>query len=336
MVWVSSFRQHVVDARALLPRLEGKTLRVRHFNRISGRGLRVTFTNPFNSETVSLSGLTIRYQDQLYPLCFMGSPTLRLAGEQSSTSDVLHLPILADSTIEIIYTVREGAFHGGQYGLLESWMDDRPLRANAGLCAIEVESDEAQAIIAFGDSFTHQGQWLDSLAASFSNVAGINLGISGNQLLGDPKPVYYGEPMNSRFMDDVSDLSGVRILLFQGGLNDFILSPGVDLEWMKKAMLAIRDTCDARHWPILMGTLTPFSTSAYYHDELETKRLALNHWLRTSIAEKQLVDYDGLLKDHQNSHRLAADYDRGDGLHINSSGADLVSRFLHGKIADRP
>jgi lysophospholipase L1-like esterase len=68
------------------------------------------------------------------------------------------------------------------------------------------------------------------------------------------------------------------------------------------------------------ATLTPFGGAAYYSDEGEMIREALNRWIRTGNAYDAVIDFDAVTRDSANPKQIRADYNIRDHLHPNDAG----------------
>ena len=83
---------------------------------------------------------------------------------------------------------------------------------------------------------------------------------------------------------------------------------------------------------IFGATLTPFYGAAYYTEVGETKRQALNEWIRTGKAYDAVIDFDRVTRDPENPKMFLPLYDSCDHLHPNDAGyramADVIDLSL--------
>jgi len=79
-------------------------------------------------------------------------------------------------------------------------------------------------------------------------------------------------------------------------------------------------------------TLTPLYGAAYYTEVGETKRQALNEWIRTGKAYDAVIDFDRVTRDPENPKMFLPIYDSCDHLHPNDAGyramADAIDLSL--------
>ena len=76
----------------------------------------------------------------------------------------------------------------------------------------------------------------------------------------------------------------------------------------------------ARGIKVIGATLTPFEGAAYWTPEGETKRQALNAWIRTSKAYDEVLDFDAVVRDPASPNKSQAAFDSGDHLHPSPAG----------------
>ncbi len=209
---------------------------------------------------------------------------------------------------------------------------------------------QSAAIVAFGDSITDgvgakQGEytdWPDTLAERLKgtskkspNVAVLNEGIGGNRVLHDGA----GVSALARFDRDVLAQPGVTDLIVLEGINDIgwpNIKPRLpdgstpkDLPMWHEVVSAddiiagLRQIIDRAHQHgirVFGATLTPFEGADYYTPDGETKRQAVNQWIRTSGAFDGVFDFDAAVRDPNHPSQFRADYQSGDHLHPSAAG----------------
>jgi lysophospholipase L1-like esterase len=83
---------------------------------------------------------------------------------------------------------------------------------------------------------------------------------------------------------------------------------------------------------IFGAALTPFYGAAYYTEVGETKRQALNEWIRTGKAYDAVIDFDKATRDPDNPKMFLPLYDSCDHLHPSDAGykamADAIDLSL--------
>ena len=90
----------------------------------------------------------------------------------------------------------------------------------------------------------------------------------------------------------------------------------------------------ARGLKIYGGTLTPFRGASWpYHSTAnETKRRAVNDWIRHGGAFDGVIDFDKAIRDPLHPDRMLAAYDSGDHLHPNGEGYRAMAEAIDLKL----
>jgi lysophospholipase L1-like esterase len=183
-------------------------------------------------------------------------------------------------------------------------------------------SADTRVIVAFGDSITDgtastingDDRWTDVLSrrlhAAFGNkLVVVNAGIGGNQVAGPAeysaqKPFPGGPSAGQRLERDVLSLSGVKSMIWMEGINDFSKNGNRDADVVKAEMKAIieRIRTQKPNLKIIGATVTSAlgSTSAAHgFAEQDTKRQALNDFIRNSGLFDAVIDFDKAILDPQ-------------------------------------
>jgi lysophospholipase L1-like esterase len=210
----------------------------------------------------------------------------------------------------------------------------------------------AGAAVFLGDSLTDgrgsttngNDRWPDQLldlmrargdggAASAGSAALLNQGIGGNRVLRDG----LGPAILARLDRDVLSVSGVRWLVVFAGANDIgtaqatLAAQTQVAAELGAAYEQIGARAHAAGIACYGATLTPFGGSASYDDpggHREYARRLVNARIRSMRRrygavldfEAAVVDYDAADRDPLAPRRLRAEFDAGDGLHLNPAG----------------
>ena len=214
--------------------------------------------------------------------------------------------------------------------------------------------DSASAVVAFGDSITdgaHSAvdanhRWPDFLAARLlaqhdrtKDLAVLDAGISGNRILHDPPSnVRFGVNALARFDRDVLAQSAVKYVIVLEGINDLghagteaPESEAVNSEAVIAGLKQMVERAHEKGLKIFLATLTPFEGAAfpgYFTPEKETKRKAINAWIRDSKSADGVIDFDRALCDPSNPDRMLPAYDSGDHLHPGDAGYQAMSQAI--------
>jgi lysophospholipase L1-like esterase len=217
-----------------------------------------------------------------------------------------------------------------------------------------VVSDAAGAIVAFGDSITDgtrstpdtNNRWPDHLAGRLLGqglkLAVLNAAIAGNRILSeatlppgvDVRAVAQGVNALARFEHHALQ-PGITHIIVLEGINDIGIArqnPTPTAEDLIAGHKQLIEQAHTRGLKILGATLTPFYGAAYYTEVGETKRQALNEWIRTGKAYDAVIDFDKATRDPGNPKMFLPLYDSCDHLHPSDAGykamADAIDLSL--------
>jgi len=215
------------------------------------------------------------------------------------------------------------------------------------LSEVEVSGGADKAtVMAFGDSITDGfgidrdkgGTWPELLSRRL-HAAGyplnvVNAGLSGNRLLHNGQWARFGDAGLARFDRDVLAQPNVAAVIVLIGINDLGHAGAAGSPEFESAedMIAGLDQLAQRAHEhglrVYIGTLTPFVGTVftnYYSDEKETRRQAINAWIRTQTVFDGVFDFDKALDDPAAPGHLPAAYDHGDHLHPSMAGLAVMA-----------
>lgn len=229
----------------------------------------------------------------------------------------------------------------------------QPMVARVFLAGIEVDATaDARTLVTFGDSITDgdgstldgNNRWPDILAERLT-LAGAHLGlanegISGARILRDRM----GDNALARFDRDVLGQPNVGTVVLMMGINDvgwpdtLLVPKGEPAPAAQDVIAGYQQLIDRAHahgLRIVGATLTPFEDTfhgtplfGYYSEEKETKREALNDWIRAPGHFDGVIDFDKLARDPANPKHIQAQFDKGDHLHPNPAGYKAMAESI--------
>jgi lysophospholipase L1-like esterase len=214
-----------------------------------------------------------------------------------------------------------------------------------------VAPDAVGAIVAFGDSITDgarstsdtNNRWPDHLAgrllAQGIKMGVLNAGIGGNRVLSegavpsgaDVRAVGAGVNALARFERHVLSQPGVTHVIVLEGINDIgnaRQNPTPTAEDLIAGHKQLISQAHAHGLKIYGATLTPFWGANYYTDAGETKRQAVNEWIRTSKAYDGVVDFDKATRDPNDPKKFLEKYDSCDYLHPSDAGYKAMGEAI--------
>jgi lysophospholipase L1-like esterase len=229
-----------------------------------------------------------------------------------------------------------------------------PVSAWPFLSGVNVTSSKkGAAIVALADSATLTSEWPRFLGERLQDrrrtdhLGVVSVAVAGNRLLhnsasptgpADPNP-QWGQSALTRFDRDVLAQAGVQHVIVFIGLND-IAGPGgffppsemVSVDDLIVGFRQLIARAQEQGLTILGCTLPPLegntSLPGYDTPANEAKRVALNHWIRTSGEFDGVVDVDQVLRDPSHPTRLLPLYDSGDHLHPNTNGGRAIANAI--------
>jgi lysophospholipase L1-like esterase len=198
------------------------------------------------------------------------------------------------------------------------------------------------AIAAFGDSITDgtrstpdtNNRWPDHLARRLgTGFAIMNVAIAGNRVLTEGNaPGGFGGNAGvnalARFDRDVLALPGVTHVVVMEGIND-IGAAQAAAEDLIAAHRQMIERAHARGLKIFGATLTPYEGAAYFTQEGEAKRKALNQWIRTSGMYDGVIDFEAVVRDPAAPAKMRTEFDSGDHLHPNDAGYKAMGESVN-------
>jgi lysophospholipase L1-like esterase len=196
-------------------------------------------------------------------------------------------------------------------------------------------SGDVAAIVAFGDSVTEgtgttfdaNRRWPDFLSrrlvAANQSFGVLNQGINGNKVLNS----LLGDAALVRFDEDVLGQAGVKYMILLEGINDIGMGyPDVTADQVIAGYRELSDRAHAKGLKIFGGTLTPAEGNPYqfYAPYDESKRVAVNRFIRESGAFDAVVDFAAAVSDPVDPSRWGQGLS-GDSLHPNDAGAEALA-----------
>ena len=207
-------------------------------------------------------------------------------------------------------------------------------------------SAETALLVTFGDSITDgtrstpntDSSWPSFLTRRLLSgkdarrLAVVNEGISGNRIFRDG----IGPAGLARFDRDVIAQPGIKWVTILEGINDigagigeaFVFGPRPNAPPSENptkddligAYLQFIQRAHTHGIRVIGCTLLPFEGAAYYSENGNVVRQAVNEWMRTSHAFDSIVDFDAVIRSSESPNKMRAEFDSGDHLHPNDAG----------------
>jgi lysophospholipase L1-like esterase len=361
--WASSQQRGDSGNAPPEPGFTDTTLRQIAHVSIGGSRIRVRFSNEFGNTplkilsahvAVSAGGAAIRPETDR-ALAFHGSASVAIPTGAPIWSDPLDFPLgpLSDLAVSIYlkgappeFTTHPGArapsfFKAGDLASAPDLNDAARTEHWYFLSGVDVMApNSAAAVVTLGDSITdgrnatNNGRWPDGLARRLqasrttAAIGVLNAGIGGNCLL------YGGLGPNAlaRLDRDVLSQSGVRWLIVLEGINDLGSKVPASSEDLIAAYQQIIERAHSHGIRVFGATIMPVAESFYFKPELESKRQAINSWIRTSGGFDAVIDLDAATRDPERHDHLAPAADSGDHLHPANPGYQMMADAIDLKL----
>jgi lysophospholipase L1-like esterase len=322
-----------------------------------GEAVRLTFDNYCGTEPITLSKVTVLYDDEFYPVYFSGSRSVTVGAGENAQSDALTLAVktgekmqvsfyLADFTQmrSVVFTcgpLSEGLYANGD----ETESRDISIQTSRSthlfyfLSNVSVlTARENRTIVCYGDSITAQ-DWPDYVTLrcveeNHPHTAIIRRATSGSRILREYHCLTYesyGLMGSNRFHHEVPT-DGADAVIIQQGINDIIhpvgeqvnvFRPMSDLPTVEELIEGLKTyIAQARSYgyKVYVGTLIPMGgwrTDAPFRQEM---RHAYNDFIRNTDLIDGCIDFDIALRDPNRIDWFKPEYDSGDHLHPSAAG----------------
>jgi lysophospholipase L1-like esterase len=138
----------------------------------------------------------------------------------------------------------------------------------------------------------------------------------------------------SRFERDVLNAAGITQVVLELGYGDIIFPAAAGIASPDEIIAGIRQLirqARMRGLKVYGATMTPNEGTTFpdvHTPENEAKRLAVNHWIRTSGEFDGVADYDRALRDPSHPARLLPAYAAPDNIHPNDAGHEALARAI--------
>ena len=347
------------------PGLEGNSIRQIVQTSISGKTVRVKFSNEMSKVPVEINAAEIAIaltagsssdidEKSQVSLTFGGSASVTIQPGELVTSDPVKFPMTTRQNVAITMHMGKASStdvtgHPGSrtdsYIAVGQTSDFSNAVSTAHwyiINAIEVKAEKnACAIVALGNSITDgrgtttngQDRWTDNLSRRLlqnrktSRISVLNMGLGGNCILNGG----LGPTARSRYPRDVFGQEGVRYVILFEGVNDL----GGFGDAVKKAdqiievWSQIADEAHERGIYVIGAPVMPFKGNNYYSENHEAGRQKLNEWIRTTDLFDGVIDFDAAMTDPDDSIRLNKAYlFENDYLHPNAQGYQQMGNCI--------
>lgn len=276
--------------------------------------------------------------------------------EVPATEDVavsIYLPVATGPSTWHVYA-KETAYVGkGDHTASASGADLPETRSSffflAGLDVLNRSGEGS--IVVLGDSITDglmttanaNNRWTDYLSDRLrketpdGQTPGIlNAGLAGNRLGKDGTAFGFpelGVNASARFYPDVVGQTGVRAVIVELGINDIWISKddANSIIARLQQLAALAHQADLKIYICTIMPWNAFSSAPNvinYTPELDSIRLAVNSYIRTTSDFDGMLDFDAAMRNPADPTKLKPSLDSGDHIHPNDAGNEAMANAV--------
>lgn len=339
---------------------------------ISGKVVRVKFSNEFSNGPVTINAVEIAkaktagsssdiFEETEVSLTFDGNPSVTIQPGQLVTSDEVKFPMGERENVAITMHMGEASstnVTGHPGSRTDSYIASGQTSdfSNAVVTthwyiinAIEVKAEKkACAIAVLGNSITDgrgsttnmQNRWTDNLSRRLlankktRRVSVLNMGLGGNCILNGG----LGPTGRSRYQRDLFQQAGVKYIILFEGVND-LGGRGDAIEKASQIMEVYKQIIQEAHELgiyVYGAPVMQFKGNNYYSENHEAGRQMLNNWIRTGGYFDGVIDFEKVMGSESDPARLDSRFlFENDYLHPNADGYVHMGNAIDLKLFER-
>ncbi|MGQ4383824.1 SGNH/GDSL hydrolase family protein [Streptomyces sp. SAS_270] len=357
--WTGSWAASTSGYTAVGPWTD-RTLRLVVHTSVGGPRVRIRLDNTFAAAPVRIGSATVAVQaagarpaTPPAPLAFRGATGAEIPAGAQVFSDPVGLEVPADANLLVSFhlpgTVAAAPVH--RLAVQRSYVSEPGDHAGDGspeaytstitswplLTGVDVSGGPGSVVV-LGDSITDgekstqeaNHRWPNVLATRVLNqhvvphYGVLNQGISANRVVGDRYP---GDGVSTdtggvsalhRLDRDVLAQTSARTAVVFQGVND--VRWGASADQVVAGLREIAARAHARGLRVLAATIAPCEGESLCTTAADTRRTAVNAWIRAGTDFDGVLDFDAVLRDPDRPARLLPAYDSGDHLHPGDAG----------------
>ena len=354
------------------PGLENNSIRQIVQTSISGKIVRVKFSNEFSQGPVTINAAEIAHAatagsssdivaETQVSLTFNGSKSVTIQPGQLVTSDPVKFPMGTRQNVAITMHLGQASStsvtgHPGSRTdsyLIEGQGSDFSKAVKTAhwyiINAIEIKAEKkARAVVVLGNSITdgrgsttnQQNRWTDNLSRRLlankktSRVSVLNMGLGGNCILNGG----LGPTGKSRYPRDLFQQEGVKYIILFEGVND--LGGFGDATAKAKQIIEVYKQIinEAHERGILVygAPVMQFKGNNYYSENHEAGRQQLNQWILSGGYFDGVIDFDSAMANPDDPAQLNPKYlFENDYLHPNAEGYVQMGNCIDLKLFEK-
>lgn len=370
--WVTAWSTAHTSLSIMAPKTAKKTVRATVTGNVSGSRIRIRLSNKMGPKLICIGSAFVRIGEKKpFEILYAGKQEINLEPGGYIISDPAGAEIKAgdEITVSLYYPnsnkPMSGIFSGstvhsvkGNYAKDDNFEVEKyktfmskispvkipePLSILAGVDIFTEDDVPVTAVL--GDSLTQMGMWFNPLQSRLykeypEKVSFLNMAISGNRLLTDCNlfmiKQLYGLAGLKRMQWDLFELSGIKTVILELGVNDLIL-PGSGLsknlprlfDELINGYKNVIGECRKRGIKVIGCTPTPFGGIKAFNVKKEELRLKIRKWVMESGEYDHVIDFGAWVADPDNKSYMLKEFDSGDHLHPNDKGGECMAEHIN-------
>lgn len=358
--WIPIWRQALSPNGLTFFKYSNKTIFFKVTSPIAGTKIRLRLANYYGLEKYRMPSAAVAVNGRVIRLTSAGESCIFINKKETVTTDAAGCTVSPGDPIEIrLYSktrrMNENAIEPTVFWSKRGdWSQEKEVpcsvfrkkvyevgkRPLPALESIEVYTkDDPGVIVAFGDSITQQGTWVNPLKQRLfdlyrSDVVLLNSGIGGNRLLHagwEGQSAIYGEAAEKRFDRDVLLIPGIKSVIIALGTNDIGLTRKGKTDYVTTEQILdsyVRLIGRAKKFGlrVIGTTLLPRKGSPDYKEPYkEQMRQEINCWIREKSPYDYVIDFDKAIQDKKDPLRIREGCCLKDKLHPNKRGGKILA-----------
>lgn len=354
------------------PGLGGNSIRQIVQTSISGKEVRVKFSNEFSQEPVTINAAEIAHAATAgsssdiidgteVSLSFNGSKSVTIQPGELVVSDPVKFPMGERQNVAITMHLGQASStsvtgHPGSRTdsyIAEGQTSDFSNAVSTAhwyiINAIEIKAEKnARAVVVLGNSITDgrgsttngQDRWTDNFSRRLlankktNRVSVLNMGLGGNCILQGG----LGPTGKSRYPRDLFQQEGVKYIILFEGVND-LGGRGDALAKAQQIIEVYKQIIQEAHERgiyVYGAPVMQFKGNSYYSENHEAGRQQLNQWIRSAGYVDGVIDFDAFMGSDDDPARLNPKYlFENDYLHPNAAGYVQMGDCIDLKLFER-
>lgn len=358
--WIPIWRQALSPNGLTFFKYSNKTIYFKVTSPLTGTKIRLRLANYYGQEKYRIPSVATVVNGRVFRFTSAGESCICINKNEVITTDAADCTVNPGDIIEIrLYSktrrMNENAIEPpifwsrrGDWSL-EKEVPCSPFRTKVyeigkrpfpAMESVEVYTkDNPSVIVAFGDSITQQGTWVNPLKQKLFDIYGsevvlLNSGIGGNRLLHagwEGQAAIYGEAAEKRFDRDVLSVPGVKSVIIALGTNDIGLTRKgkadyVTTEQMVDSYVRLASRAKEAGLRVIGTTILPRKGSPDYKEPYkEQMRQEVNRWIREESPYDCVIDFDKVMQDEKDPLRMRDGCSLKDRLHPNKRGGNILA-----------